>query len=74
MRIDIKNRQIKEFRETIELKVNTHCPGKYILLDIETGQFWKGSNETKTWDAVHNPRLLRSYVRKALRIFGMQRR
>jgi len=74
MRVDIQGRPIKEFGGTTELTVTTHCPGKYILLDLETGQFWKGSNETKQWDAVHNTRLLKSYVRKALRIFSIQRR
>jgi hypothetical protein len=46
------NRPIKEFEEfdkTVDLVVHTKCPDKWLLIDRETGQMYKGTSEGH-WD------------------------
>lgn len=39
----------KEAEEAVVLKVTTYCPEKWLLLDQETGQIFRG-NEGGYWD------------------------
>jgi hypothetical protein len=46
------NRLIKEFEEfkkPVDLVVHTKCPDKWLLMDRETGQIYKGTSEGH-WD------------------------
>jgi hypothetical protein len=46
------NRPIKEFEEfdkSVDLVVHTKSPGKWLLIDRETGQVYKG-NSSGHWD------------------------
>lgn len=38
-----------ETEEKVELKVSTYCPEKWLLIDQETGQVFRG-NEKGFWD------------------------
>ena len=45
-------RQIKKFKELnkpIDLVVHTKCPSKWLLIDKETGEIYKG-NSAGHWD------------------------
>lgn len=33
-------REIASFRSTVEIKLTTHCPGKWAIVDLETGDAW----------------------------------
>ncbi len=39
----INNVEIQELDQAVELKVITKCPTKWILIDEETGQVYRGS-------------------------------
>ena len=43
----INKTKILELENPVELKVITKCPTKWILIDEETGQVYRGSNSTK---------------------------
>jgi hypothetical protein len=46
------NRSIKkfeEFNDPVDLIVHTKCPDKWLLIDKETGEMYKG-NHTGHWD------------------------
>ena len=47
--------EVKELNQPIELKVITKCPSKWILIDEETGQVYRGTenpNLGKMWQLV----------------------
>jgi hypothetical protein len=44
-----QTREFTELEEAITLNVYTKVPAKYILIDTETGQVYKGSDKGK-WD------------------------
>jgi hypothetical protein len=44
-----QTREFNELEEAITLTVHTKVPAKYILIDTETGQVYKGSDKGK-WD------------------------
>ena len=39
--------EVKELNQPIELKVITKCPSKWILIDEETGQVYRGTENPK---------------------------
>lgn len=39
--------EVKELDQPIELKVITKCPSKWILIDEETGQVYRGTENPK---------------------------
>lgn len=43
----INNIEIKDLEHPIELKVITKCPSKWILIDEETGQVYRGTDNPK---------------------------
>jgi len=44
-----KGRDIEDLTELVVLDVKTKCPSKWILIDTETGQSYKG-NPDGHWD------------------------
>lgn len=36
-------RLVPEQADTVTLKVDTHVPSKYVLVDLETGELWEGT-------------------------------
>ena len=51
----VNKREIEELEEPVELKLITKCPTKWILIDEETGQVYRGSNSTevcKMWELI----------------------
>lgn len=53
--------EIPELEEAVHLQVLTKCPSKYILIDMETGQVYIGSDRdnpympyTKIWEEQKN--------------------
>ena len=42
-RISKTGKSFKEFDKPILLTIKTKCPEKYILIDMETGQFYSGT-------------------------------
>ncbi|GIK74547.1 MAG: hypothetical protein BroJett021_35350 [Chloroflexota bacterium] len=36
-------RKVAELADTVDLKLATHCPGKWLAVDLETGDVWIGS-------------------------------
>jgi hypothetical protein len=51
----VNKREIEELEEPVELKLITKCPTKWILIDEETGQVYRGSysNEVgKMWELI----------------------
>jgi hypothetical protein len=44
-----KGRDIEESEEIVVLDIKTRCPSKWILIDTETGQSYKG-NPNGYWD------------------------
>ena len=45
MRKLLNNTEVEEFSEPVELVVSTKSPGKWKLIDMETGQEYVGSKE-----------------------------
>ena len=44
-----RQHEFSETEEVIELKVSTYCPEKWLLVDQETGQVFRG-NPAGYWD------------------------
>ena len=44
-----KIKEFKEFGKPIDLVVHTKCPGKWLLIDRETGEIYQG-NSAGHWD------------------------
>jgi hypothetical protein len=38
-------KKFKEFKKPVDLVVHTKCPDKWLLMDRETGQIYKGTSE-----------------------------
>jgi hypothetical protein len=36
---------VEEFEKAIDLTIHTKCPGKWLLIDLETGQEYVGSEK-----------------------------
>jgi len=48
----------EEYEKAVELKVITKCPGKWILVDLENGRMYQGTNtetEYGKWYWYNNP-------------------
>lgn len=51
----VNKREIEELEEPVELKLITKCPTKWILIDEETGQVYRGTNNQevgKMWELI----------------------
>jgi hypothetical protein len=44
------NKDVEELATPIQLSVITKAPEKYVLLDMETGQIYVGSNQNNPYD------------------------
>jgi hypothetical protein len=44
-----KIKKFEEFKKAIDLVVHTKCPDKWLLIDRETGEIYKG-NSAGYWD------------------------
>lgn len=45
MRKLVNGHKVKELKKPIDLVVHTKCPGKWLLVDLETGEEYLGSAE-----------------------------
>ena len=44
-----KIKEFKEFDKSVDLVVHTKCPGKWLLIDRETGEIYQGT-DGGCWD------------------------
>ncbi|MGC6470903.1 MAG: hypothetical protein ACON4E_06505 [Flavobacteriales bacterium] len=47
--------EVEDLDKPVELKVITNCPSKWLLIDQETGQVYRGTTRTevgKMWELV----------------------
>jgi hypothetical protein len=44
-----ENSEVHELSEPVSLSIYTRCPEKYVLIDTETGQVYKGTNDVNTF-------------------------
>jgi hypothetical protein len=44
-RYEVSNNEIEELKESVHLAVITKVPEKYLLIDLENGKMYRGSNE-----------------------------
>ncbi len=44
-RILKSGRKVAELADTVELKLDTHCPEKWLAVDLETGDVWVGGRK-----------------------------
>lgn len=44
-RILIDGSEVEEFDKAIDLTIHTKCPEKWLLVDLETGQEYRGSEK-----------------------------
>lgn len=49
-RILLDGSEVEEFENAIDITIHTKCPGKWRLVDMETGQEYIGSHESPTID------------------------
>lgn len=51
----INNQEVEDLEQAVELKVITKCPSKWVLIDEETGQVYRGSENKevgKMWELI----------------------
>ena len=60
MKIIRNYHEFDEVPDPVELKIKTRCPGKWLLIDRETGTVYEG-NELGAWDRL-DP--VKPYTRK----------
>jgi len=44
-RILIDGNEVEEFEQAVDLTIHTKCPEKWLLIDLETGQEYVGSDK-----------------------------
>lgn len=49
----VSGRKVPEHTELHSLRVETHCPDKYVLVDLETGCLWQGT--ARSWVRAADP-------------------
>ena len=42
MRKTLSGRKLKEHKKPVERTISTHCPDKWLFVDLETGDVWSG--------------------------------
>ena len=45
----ISGDRVVEFNETHDIKISTHTPDKWVMLDLEDGRFYRWDVRRKTW-------------------------
>lgn len=60
-RILLNGTEVEEFEKAVDLTIHTKCPEKWLLIDLETGQEYMGSDKPNLYgkwkrikDAVNN--------------------
>jgi hypothetical protein len=60
-RILLDGTEVEEFEKAVDLTIHTKCPEKWLLIDLETGQEYMGSDKPNLYgkwkrikDAVNN--------------------
>ena len=48
--LDWPSKQVEELDSPVQLSVITKAPEKYVLIDMETGQIYVGSNQNNPYD------------------------
>jgi hypothetical protein len=43
----INDEIVEDLDESVEIKINTYCPDKYRLVDLETGETWQWDTDLK---------------------------
>jgi hypothetical protein len=56
----------EEYSEAIDLKIHTKCPSKWLLVDLETGQTYVGSNEDSGYGKWHRSQKQPIYTESSL--------
>ena len=41
----LDGKEVEEFEKAVDLTIHTKCPEKWLLIDLETGQEYLGSNK-----------------------------
>lgn len=59
-RILLNGNQVEELENPVTITIYTKCPEKWILLDMETGEKYRGSNKKMDLDLL-NKRKKQSY-------------
>jgi len=49
MRKLLNGQEVEEFKDKVDLTIHTKAPGKWKLIDMETGQEYIGSNVPTKW-------------------------
>jgi hypothetical protein len=44
-----ENSEVHELSEPVSLSIYTRCPEKYVLIDTETGQVYRATNDVNTF-------------------------
>ncbi len=42
MRKTLSGRKLKEHKKLVDRTITTHCPDKWLFVDLETGNVWSG--------------------------------
>ena len=45
MRKTLSGRRLKETKKLSERTISTHCPDKWLFVDLETGDIWSGRSD-----------------------------
>jgi hypothetical protein len=53
-RILLDGSEVEEFDNAIDITIHTKCPGKWKLIDMETGQEYIGTHESPTLDILNS--------------------
>lgn len=60
-RVLLDGTEVEEFEKAVDLTIHTKCPEKWLLIDLETGQEYMGSDKPNLYgkwkrikDAVNN--------------------
>lgn len=52
-RILLDGTEVEEFENAIDITIHTKCPGKWKLIDMETGQEYVGTHESPSIDILN---------------------
>lgn len=61
-RILLNGNQVEELENPVTITIYTKCPEKWILLDTETGEKYKGSNKKMDLDLLNKRKKQSHYV------------
>ena len=41
--------EAEEYPDAVDLTIHTKCPSKWLLIDLQTGQMYRGTKEPNQW-------------------------